>query len=469
MIHRETICATATAQGSGAIAVIRISGENAFAIADTLFASASNKKLANQATQTIHFGTIRHESTTIDEVLVSVFKAPHSYTGENMAEISCHASPYIQAELIRLLIKHGARMAHPGEFTQRAFLNGKMDLSQAESVADIISSTTSASHRLALSQLRGGFARELQKMRGELLNFVSLIELELDFSEEEVEFANRSDLSALCASISAHLAKLVSSFSIGNAIKKGIPVAIVGEPNAGKSTLLNTLLNEDKAIVSDIAGTTRDAIEDCITINGVAFRFIDTAGIRHTDDAIEHLGIEKTYKKLSDAEIVILMVDSNTLIEKIQSDCQNICSRLSRHQRLIMLLNKCDATEDQKLATLQNRNLYPELRQQDSLFPISAKQKTHIQMLEEELGKTVANANLAEYDAIVTNERHHQALSLALESALRINEGLQNGLPSDLVALEIRQILHHLGEITGGTITNDEVLGNIFKNFCIGK
>lgn len=469
MEQRETICAIATATG-GALAVIRISGPDAIVIADTIFAPIhKNKRLLDQKTQTLHFGSIMDGGTIIDEVLLSIFRAPRSYSGENMAEISCHASAFIQSEIMRLLIAAGARMARPGEFTQRAFLNGKMDLSQAEAVADIIAAGSAAQHRLAISQLRGGFADELRDIRGQLLHFVSMIELELDFGEEEVEFADRTALNSLCGQIETKLDRLVRSFAAGNAIKNGIPVAIVGQPNAGKSTLLNALLNEERAIVSEIAGTTRDTIEDHITIGGVMFRFIDTAGIRHTEDVIENMGIARTFEKIAQAEIVILMADGADAIADIARSAADIRGRMTDSQRLILLINKMDKLSHEAAQLLSQRPNFAALHEQDSLLPFSARTRANLHLLEDELARAAQLSLIGGNDAIVTNARHHEALSQALNAARLVSDGLHTGLPSDLVALEIRQVLHFIGEVTGGTISNDEILGNIFKNFCIGK
>lgn len=469
MEQRETICAIATATG-GALAVIRISGPEAISITDAIFRSAHKaKKLVDQKTQTLHFGAIVDGDSVIDEVLLSIFRAPRSYTGENMAEISCHASAFIQSEIIRLLIAAGARMARPGEFTQRAFLNGKMDLSQAEAVADVIAAGSAAQHRLAISQLRGGFADELRDIRGKLLHFVSMIELELDFAEEEVEFADRTALNSLCGQIETKLDRLVRSFAAGNAIKNGIPVAIVGQPNAGKSTLLNALLNEERAIVSEIAGTTRDTIEDHITIGGVMFRFIDTAGIRSTEDVIESMGIARTFEKIAQAEIVVLVADGADTIADIASSATDIRSRMNDSQRLILLINKIDKLTPEVVQPVTQRANFPSLQEQDALLPFSARSRTNLHLLEEELGRASQLSLIGGNDAIVTNARHHAALSQALSAARLVSDGLRTGLPSDLVALEIRQVLHFIGEVTGGTISNDEILGNIFKNFCIGK
>lgn len=466
----DTICAISTAQGMGAIAVIRLSGPKSFDICQAIFEPAKEGKvLANQKANTIHFGTIKDDTTSIDEVLISIFKAPHSFTGEEIAEIACHGSPFIQQQVLQLLIRNGARLATPGEFTQRAFLSGKMDLSQAEAVADLIASRSEAARRVALQQMKGGFSNELINLRAQLLNFITLVELELDFSEEDVEFADRSQLTNLVNDISALLSKLVNSFSLGNAIKNGIPVAIVGHTNAGKSTLLNTLLHEDRAIVSDIHGTTRDVIEDTINIEGITFRFIDTAGIRNTADKIESLGIERTYSKISKAQIVLLMLDVNDPDEKIHEAISDIKSRMDdEHQQLIVVVNKTDLLEDAIVEKRFKEEAFRELTDTDAIVPISAKSHTNIEALTSELLKTVNLAALDNDEVIVTNARHYEALQNSLESIQRVADGLSSGISGDFLAQDIREVLHFLGEITG-QINTDEVLGNIFKNFCIGK
>nr|WP_321411703.1 tRNA uridine-5-carboxymethylaminomethyl(34) synthesis GTPase MnmE [uncultured Carboxylicivirga sp.] len=469
MQFNDTICAISTAQGMGAIAVIRLSGPKSFSICQNIFEPAKEGKvLANQKANTIHFGTIKDEETSIDEVLISLFKDPHSFTGEDIAEIACHGSPYIQQQILQLLIRHGARLAKPGEFTQRAFLNGKMDLSQAEAVADLIASRSEAARRVALQQMRGGFSNELINLRAQLLNFISLVELELDFSEEDVEFANRDELTKLVANISTLLTKLIKSFSLGNVIKNGIPVAIVGHTNAGKSTLLNTLLQEEKAIVSDIHGTTRDVIEDTINIEGITFRFIDTAGIRDTADKIESLGIERTYNKISKAQIVLLMLDVNDPDDKIHEAIDNVKSRMNESQQLIVVVNKTDLLEDIVVENRFHETAFRELTGTDAIVPISAKLHTNIEELTSELLKTVNLTALDNDEVIVTNARHYEALQNSYEAILRVSEGLSSGISGDFLAQDIREVLHYLGEITG-QINTDEILGNIFKNFCIGK
>jgi len=395
MINTDTICALATAHGSGAIAVIRLSGSDSFNIVDTIFHSPTQKKIAEQKANTIHFGLLKYKKQIIDEVLVSVYKAPHSYTGENSVEISCHGSLYIQQKILNLLIKTGARHAKPGEFTQRAFLNGKMDLSQAEAVADLISSSSAASHKVAVHQMRGGFANDIKELRVKLLSFISLIELELDFSEEEVEFADRKQLLQLVNTINKKLTYLTESFELGNVIKNGIPVAIAGEPNVGKSTLLNALLNEDKAIVSDIAGTTRDAIEDVISLEGILFRFIDTAGIRKTSDIVESLGIERTMEKIKNAEIILYLIDA-----KDENSFHKITEiqKQSKDKKLIVVANKVD--------TSKNKNLKTKIPSDIEFIEISAKYKQNIDILVSALLKAVHYTSENQNNTIITNVRH---------------------------------------------------------------
>jgi tRNA modification GTPase len=465
MIDQSTICAISTAPGNGAIAVIRLSGEDAFAICEKVFHPIRSKKLSEQKANTVHFGTIQDGEEIIDEVLVSIFKAPHSYTGENSVEIACHGAPFIQQKVLQVLLKNGARTANPGEYTQRAFLNGKMDLSQAEAVADLIASNSAAAHKVALQQMRGGFSSEIAGLRERLLNFISLVELELDFSEEDVEFADRTQLSNLVSEIQNLIQKLVDSFQLGNVIKNGVPVAIVGNTNVGKSTLLNALLNEDRAIVSDIEGTTRDVIEDTINLGGVTFRFIDTAGIRNTKDRIESMGIERTYSKMKQAQIVMLLVDADRDLDRINESIVSVNKTIDRDvQQLIVCINKIDLIEDPKQISDQLMGL----EEQDQIIFISAKQKQNIDALTAELLKSVNMNKINEQDVIVTNVRHFEALQNALNSIQRVQDGLQTQIPTDFLAQDIRECLHFLGEITGD-ISTDEVLGNIFKNFCIGK
>lgn len=459
----DIICAISTPPGMGAIAVIRLSGEGSSLLADRIFQSPTGKRLNEAAANTVYFGRVMAEDEVLDEVLVTVFHAPHSFTGEESVEISCHGSVYIQQKIMELLFAHGARLAEPGEFTRRAFRNGKFDLSQAEAVADLISSSSRASHRVAMNQMRGGFAKKLTDLRDKLLQFVSLIELELDFSEEDVEFANREQLYLLTREIGEEIDKLVHSFRLGNAIKSGIPVAIIGETNAGKSTLLNLLLNEEKAIVSDIHGTTRDVIEDIMNIGGVTFRFIDTAGIRQTSDTIESMGIERTFRKIEQASIVLWMIDLTTPREKIESLAKSIVPK-TEGKHLVLLFNKADLIPGEQRAELEN--ILPEVGD-DRLF-ISARQHYNTDRLQELLVKAAAIPSISEEDVIVTNLRHYEALTKALEAILRVKEGLEIGITHDFLSQDIRECMFHLGEITG-QISTDEILGNIFSKFCIGK
>ncbi|RUT79822.1 tRNA uridine-5-carboxymethylaminomethyl(34) synthesis GTPase MnmE [Ancylomarina longa] len=465
MIDQSTICAISTAPGNGAIAIVRLSGANALDISNKIFHSSKAKDLKEQKANTVHFGTIQEEDTIIDEVLLSIFKAPHSYTGEDSVEIACHGAPFIQQRILQVLLKNGARMARPGEYTQRAFLNGKMDLSQAEAVADLIASSSAAAHRVALQQMRGGFSNELAALRERLLNFISLVELELDFGEEDVEFVDRSQLTKLVIEIRNLIQKLVDSFELGNVIKNGVPVAIVGNTNVGKSTLLNALLNEDRAIVSDIAGTTRDVIEDTINLGGITFRFIDTAGIRTTQDRIESMGIERTYSKMKQAKVVLLLVDTDRDILSINESITNVNKTIDRKaQHLVVCVNKIDLIANPQQIANEIKGLNPA----DKLLFISAKQKHNIESLINELLRSVELDKVNEQDVIVTNIRHFEALKNALGSISRVQDGIGNQIPTDFLAQDIRECLHFLGEITGD-ISTDEILGNIFKNFCIGK
>lgn len=462
-MNQDTICAIATAQG-GAIGCIRVSGPEAIEITSRIFTPAKEgKKLQEAKPYTLTFGHIHEDETTIDEVLVSLFRSPHSYTGEDSTEITCHGSSYILQKVLQLLIHNGCRMAQPGEYTQRAFLNGKMDLSQAEAVADLIVSTSAATHRLAMSQMRGGFSKELDALRSQLLHFTSLMELELDFSDhEELEFADRSELCQLAEDIEKVISRLVHSFSVGNAIKNGVPVAIIGETNAGKSTLLNTLLNEERAIVSDIHGTTRDVIEDVVNIGGITFRFIDTAGIRETSDIIESLGIERTFQKLEQAEIVLWMIDATAAAPQISQLSEQILQRCEGKQ-LILVFNKADLIENNSLPSLPTT-----MPKETKTIRISAKNKTNIDELQQVL-VTVANLpTVAPNDIIVTNIRHYEALTHALEAIHRVQQGLTDNLSGDFISQDIRECIFHLSDIAG-EVTNDMVLENIFKHFCIGK
>jgi len=460
MITEGTIIALSTACGAGAIAVIRLSGSEAIGLTDSVFKARSEKLLMNQKSHSIHLGDIIHQNTVIDEVLVSVFKNPHSYTGEDVIEISCHGSPYIQQQIIKILIEQGAQTAKPGEFTLRAFLNGKMDLSKAEAVADLIASENEASHQLAIQQMRGGFSSEIKNLRQELLNFASLIELELDFAEEDVAFADRKQLESLLLKIQTVLKNLLDSFALGNVIKKGVPIAIVGPPNVGKSTLLNCLLNEDKAIVSDIAGTTRDSIEDEITLEGVCFRFIDTAGIRETENTIEKIGIKKTREKIELASFVFHLVDLTEFLKNQNPLTTELRAFKSQYpnKKLLVVFNKKDQNHMFKI---------PEQIQGYQSVSISAKMNSNIDVLIELLTDHF-KLNPTQDQSIVTNSRHYGSLYAAQKEVIAIQNGLSNGLSGDLLSIDLRQALFHLGEITG-EVTNDELLGNIFKNFCIGK
>ena len=462
MYNNDTIIALATPSGAGAIAVIRLSGSKAVQMVDASFKSISNKKLVSQQTHTIHLGHIVEDLRVLDEVLVSVFKNPKSYTGEDVVEISCHGSSYIQQEIIQLFVRNGARIANPGEFTLRAFLNAKLDLSQAEAVADLIASDNKASHQIAMQQMRGGFSNEIKVLRDELLNFASLIELELDFSEEDVEFANRKQFEELLERIIKVLKHLIDSFSTGNVIKNGIPISIIGAPNVGKSTLLNALLNEDKAIVSDIAGTTRDAIEDEITIEGIKFRFIDTAGIRTTEDTIESIGIKKTFEKITQSQVVLYLLDSTKVttetIQIFNSEIRKIQEQYPDKQ-LIVVANKMDEADQEYIET---SFVYPH-----TLFT-SAKSGLGIDALKAKLLEFVNTGALRNNDTIITNSRHYDSLLKALAEVQKVQQGMDANLSGDLLAIDIRQSLYHFGEITG-EITSDDLLGNIFANFCIGK
>lgn len=462
MYQNDTIIALATPSGAGAIAVIRLSGSKAIAMVDASFKSISTKKLVSQKTHTIHLGHVVEDSRVLDEVLVSIFKNPKSYTGEDVVEISCHGSSYIQQEIIQLFVRNGARIANPGEFTLRAFLNAKLDLSQAEAVADLIASDNKASHQIAMQQMRGGFSNEIKVLRDELLNFASLIELELDFSEEDVEFANRKQFEELLERIIKVLKHLIDSFSTGNVIKNGIPISIIGAPNVGKSTLLNALLNEDKAIVSDIAGTTRDAIEDEITIEGIKFRFIDTAGIRTTEDTIESIGIKKTFEKITQSQVVLYLLDSTKVttetIQIFNSEIRKIQEQYPDKQ-LIVVANKMDEADQEYIET---SFVYPH-----TLFT-SAKSGLGIDTLKAKLLEFVNTGALRNNDTIITNSRHYDSLLKALAEVQKVQQGMDANLSGDLLAIDIRQALYHFGEITG-EITSDDLLGNIFANFCIGK
>ena len=468
MTNNENIIALATPSGAGAIAIIRISGKDAIALGDTFFRSVSGKKLTKQDTHTIHLGHIIKEGKELDEVLVSVFKDPNSYTGENVLEISCHGSPYIQQEIMQLFLRNGCRTANPGEFTLRAFLNGKLDLSQAEAVADLIASDNEASHQIAMQQMRGGFSNEIKALRDELMNFASLIELELDFAEEDVEFANRDQFRVLIERIVKVLKHLIDSFAVGNVIKNGIPVAIIGEPNVGKSTLLNALLNEEKAIVSDIAGTTRDAIEDELNIGGIGFRFIDTAGIRETDDVVESIGIKRTFEKTAQAQVIVYLFDAALVAH---DEVMNIVNEVKQIQNrfpdkpLIVVANKVDLVDEDTLAKIEESL---KLIEHTKYIPLSAKSGEGVEALKQQLLDFVNTGALRNNETIITNSRHYDALIKALAEIQKVQQGMDNKLSGDLLAIDIRQALYHFGEITG-EISSDDLLGNIFANFCIGK
>jgi len=465
----DTICALSTPPGLGAIAVIRCSGAGALETAGKIIQFPNGRHaLSEQAPNTIHFATVYDDSQIVDQVMVAVFRSPHSYSGEDIVEISCHGSPYIQKRILELLVDSGARMATAGEFTMRAFLNGKLDLTQVEAVADLISSGSRAAHQVAMRQMRGGFTREIKKLRDKLLNFTSLVELELDFSEEDVEFADRGQLKALLDKITDTLSRLSDSFALGNVIKNGIPVAIVGKTNVGKSTLLNLLVSEEKAIVSDIAGTTRDSIEDLISIRGVHFRLIDTAGLRHTEDAIEKLGIERTWQKIDQAAVIIQVLDTASNPEEITHLTQQMKAAPGAEEKhRIVVLNKMDTVTTEKLEKIMT-GFNGLLSRSEPLIALSAKSGTNLARLEQALVEVSGSAVAGENDVIITNVRHYEALEKALSAMKRASVGLTGGLTGDLLAQDIRETLHYLGEITG-EITNDEVLGNIFRNFCIGK
>ena len=463
----DTICALSTPQGMGAIAMIRLSGPDTFSIFDKIFTPVKKNNLLGDAPPySMLFGKIHQNGTTIDEVMAGIFRNPNSYTGEDVIEISCHGSVYIQEQILKLLLENGARMAEPGEYTMRAFANGKMDLSQAEAVADLIASETKASHQVAMQQMRGGFSKEISDLRQELINFASLIELELDFSEEDVEFADRTQLSELLSKIKTVLKRLIDSFDTGNVIKNGVPVAIVGAPNVGKSTLLNVLLNEDKAIVSDIAGTTRDAIEDEMSINGIRYRFIDTAGIRETEDVVESIGIQKTFEKVEQSRLILYLFDASKealaqseRLTQIKEEVQMLTKK-GNGKPILVIANKMDVADehfvDQSFAYL------------DQWIKLSAKNKTGVTELIDALTGTVNLNSLNQGSTIVTNLRHFDMLTKALEDVIRVEEGMQNNISGDFLAMDIREALKHLGSITG-EITTDDLLGNIFGKFCIGK
>jgi tRNA modification GTPase len=460
----RTICAISTAAGSGGIAVIRVSGVDAFTVVDRLFKSKkAGLTVEKMEANTVVFGEIIDQDKVVDEVLVTVFRGPHSYTGEHTVEISCHGSIYIQQSILNLLVKSGAELATAGEFTQRAFLNGKMDLAQAEGVADLIASESEAMHRLSMQQLKGGYSQELENLRQEVLSFAALLELELDFSEEDVEFADRTQFTNLINKIHEVITGMINSFSYGNAIKNGFSVAIVGRPNVGKSTLLNRLLREEKAIVSDIPGTTRDVIEDTINLEGINFRFIDTAGLRDTEDTIENIGIGLAYKKVEQAQIVLFLVDVTQPLESIKEEFFKVKDSIAEHQQMCVILNKIDASDKVSEEALKSI-----VEKEQSIISISAKQGLNLKDLEQFLVIVAQEQSQTNSNIVVSNVRHLEALQKAEQAILRSKEGIGNGMPTDLLAMDVREAVHFIGEITG-QISNDEVLGYIFGNFCIGK
>ena len=454
MFLKDTICALATANGLGAIAIIRLSGEDAFKISNKVFYYKKKERLEKEKSHSIHFGVIKKNKKILDEVLVSIFKAPKSYTGENIIEISCHGSIYIQQQILNLLIEHGARMAKPGEFTLRAFLNGKIDLSQAEGVADLIASESEGAHQTAVQHMRGEFSSEIKFLRDKLIHFASLIELELDFSEEDVEFADRKALITLINELDKKIIPLIDSFSIGNVLKNGISVAIVGEPNVGKSTLLNSILKDDRAIVSEIAGTTRDSIEDEIILDGIKFRFIDTAGIRESTDVIERKGIKKTFDKIKNAHLIILLLDAQNDANILKKQIKKFTQHTKKYS-IITVANKQDL-------------LKPNTKKISETIYISAKNNLNINVLIKKIISMTLDSTQHNSSVIVTNSRHFQALRMSQKALLKVKYGINNSIEIDLLAMDIRMALNYLGEITG-EITTDDLLDNIFKNFCIGK
>ena len=460
-LHDDTICALSTAAG-GAMAIIRVSGKDAIVLSDTIFRSPRGKSLASARSHTAHYGeVVGKDGKTIDDVVALVFRAPHSYTGEDTVEFSCHGSRYIIDRVLQTLINHGARQALPGEFTQRAFLNGKLDLSQAEAVADLITSTNSATHAMAMSQLRGHFSNQLALLRDQLLHLTTLLELELDFSDQDVEFADRSELLTIAEETKQRIATLSHSFATGKALREGVAVTIIGKTNVGKSTLLNRLLNDEKAIVSDIHGTTRDVIEDTTLLHGVAFRFIDTAGLRDTTDVIERMGIERTYKKLDEAVIALWLTDQPPTYEETLEVLQH-----AEGKKLIAVLNKTDldTTPYDPLAHVPE-----EKRQSIPVISISAKHGEGIPQLEEAIFTAADIPSVTENDIIVTNIRHYEALTAAHSSISQVVSGLRDGLSGDLLSEDLRACIDHLSEIVGGAINTEETLGNIFSHFCVGK
>ena len=474
MNKQDTICAISTAQG-GAIGMIRVSGPNSIIATNNIFKSARGTSLLDAKPYTLLYGNIVDEKNNVlDEVMVSVFHAPHSYTGENSTEIMCHGSAYILQRTIEMLVKEGCRMAMPGEYTQRAFLNGKMDLSQAEAVADLIASSNEANHQLAMNQMKGGFSKELRRLREQLLEMTSLLELELDFSEEDVEFADRKKLLLLSEEIEKVISRLTESFRFGNALKNGIPVAIIGETNVGKSTLLNQLLHEDRAIVSDVHGTTRDSIEDTITIQGTTFRFIDTAGIRTTDDIVENIGIERTFSKIREAEIILWIIDASQLINDNTTEKEQIEAVKTRilplceDKSLICILNKCDLIDEDELHTIYEKIYKDSGINENETIRISAKNGDNITALENMLLDLSHLTEVSDNDIIVTNLRHAQALTQSLTAIRNVHNALESNLSGDLISEDLRLCLHHLAEIVG-EVSTTEILGSIFARFCIGK
>ena len=462
-MNHDTICALATANGIGALGIIRVSGDNAFEIVDRCF---EGKKLADADSHTVHYGFIKDGAEQIDEVMVSVFRAPRTFTTENSVEISFHGSPHIAKKILEVLIKNGARMAKAGEFTMRAFMNSRIDLSQAEAIADVIASENEASRKVALNQLKGGISNEISDLRGGLLNFTSLVELELDFSEEDVEFADRTAMNMLLNRLEEKLNSLIESFQYGNAIKNGVDVAIIGKPNAGKSTLLNALLKEERAIVSDIAGTTRDTIEEVLHINGNAFRLIDTAGLRETTDEIEKIGVEKAKEKVERAKILIYLIDINT--EDFTEDLEMFRELQREDLFTIICLTKTDISNEKNNKKEIISQLSSDFQLPTSnILAISAKDQTGIEALKKELSSYVENLKTEE-NTVITNQRHYEALQKSLDSVKRVKSAIYDSFHTELLAYELRYALEHLGEISG-EFTNDEVLGNIFSKFCIGK
>lgn len=458
--NSDTICALSTPIGSGAIGIIRLSGPEAI---DAVSAVFQGKDLQSQSTQSLHFGRIVEGKEVLDEVLISLFKTPNSYTGEDVVEISAHGSSYVLNRILTLLMDQGVRLAKAGEFTQRAYLNGKLDLAQAEAVADLIASESKAAHDIAMHQMRGGFSKKIDEVRQELIQFTALIELELDFAEEDVEFADREDLKALVDKILAMLKYLLNSFQQGNAIKNGLPVAIIGKPNVGKSTLLNALLNEEKAIVSDIAGTTRDSIEDTVNISGITFRFIDTAGIRSTEDVVENIGIERTYQMVEKSSLVMYLADAKTdEYASVKEELADLKSKYGEQDRqFLFLVNKVDAPEA--------KNFVESLEDVKEAICISALKKEGMEVLLEKLEKIALDLQRGSQDTIVSSLRHQEALKQAEEALKRVEEGLADNITGDFLAMDIRQALHYLGEITGSIEIDRDILGTIFSQFCIGK